>query len=65
MKLEANPEELALLLDFLAEAGAEDQLPSGLLPFFWRLSALAGELPPVPPVLFLLPLASESKLFIN
>jgi hypothetical protein len=39
MLVEILEEELSVLLDFLAEAGAKDELPSKLLPYFWRLSA--------------------------
>ena len=39
MSLEVTGDEISLLLDVLAKAGANDLLPSGLLPFFWRLSA--------------------------
>lgn len=39
MELEINAEELSLLLDLLANAGADDQLPSGLLSFFFRVTS--------------------------
>ena len=39
MKLEINAEELSLLLDLLANAGANNQLLSGLLSFFWRVTS--------------------------
>ena len=39
MSLEVTGDEISLLLDVLAKAGANDLLPSGLLPFFWSLSA--------------------------
>jgi hypothetical protein len=47
MELQINEEEISLLLDVLAVAGANDQLPSGLYPFFWRVSEAMSSLPQV------------------